>query len=78
MNGIGKPESFTQDRLAALFNDEQTVIAEEPAALEQRRDKTGALNQAMVRELPTGKTRLLGNAPEALRKSPDQSSTGEP
>jgi type I restriction enzyme S subunit len=45
---------------------EQTAIAEvltdvdaELAALEQRRDKTRALKQAMMQELLTGKTRLI-------------------
>ena len=45
---------------------EQTAIAEvltdmdaELAALEQRRDKTRALKQAMMQELLTGKTRLV-------------------
>ena len=45
---------------------EQTAIAEvlsdmdaELAALEQRRDKTRALKQAMMQELLTGRTRLL-------------------
>ena len=45
---------------------EQTAIAEvltemdaELAALEQRREKTCALKQAMMQELLTGRTRLL-------------------
>jgi type I restriction enzyme S subunit len=45
---------------------EQTAIAEvltemdaELAALEQRREKTRALKQAMMQELLTGKTRLI-------------------
>ena len=45
---------------------EQTAIAEvltemdaELAALEQRREKTRALKQAMMQELLTGKTRLV-------------------
>ena len=45
---------------------EQTAIAEvltemdaELAALEQRREKTRALKQAMMQELLTGRTRLL-------------------
>ncbi|HNY42218.1 MAG TPA: restriction endonuclease subunit S, partial [Bryobacteraceae bacterium] len=48
---------------------EQTAIAEvltemdaELAALEQRREKTRALKQAMMQELLTGKTRLLGTS----------------
>ena len=46
--------------------DEQTAIAEvltemdaELAALEQRREKTRALKQAMMQELLTGRTRLV-------------------
>jgi type I restriction enzyme S subunit len=45
---------------------EQTAIAEvltdmdaELAALEQRREKTRALKQAMMQELLTGRTRLI-------------------
>ena len=45
---------------------EQTAIAEvltevdaEPSALEQRREKTRALKQAMMQELLTGRTRLV-------------------
>jgi type I restriction enzyme S subunit len=48
------------------FKTEQTAIAEvltdmdtELAALEQRRDKTRALKQAMMQELLTGRTRLV-------------------
>jgi restriction endonuclease S subunit len=48
---------------------EQTAIAEvltemdtELAALEQRREKTRALKQAMMQELLTGKTRLVTGA----------------
>lgn len=53
------------------FNPEQTAIAEvltemdlELAALEQRREKTRALKQAMMQELLTGKTRLI-STPQA-------------
>lgn len=48
---------------------EQTAIAEvltemdaELAALEQRREKTRALKQAMMQELLTGRTRLVSGA----------------
>ena len=53
-----------RDRKVA--GDEQIAIAEvltemdaELAALEQRREKTRALKQAMMQELLTGKTRLV-------------------
>ena len=53
-------------RLKLPSEDEQTAIAEvltemdtELAALEQRREKTCALKQAMMQELLTGKTRLV-------------------
>jgi len=37
----------------------QTEIDAESAALEQRREKTRALKQAMMQELLTGRTRLV-------------------
>jgi type I restriction enzyme S subunit len=53
-------------RFAVPSFEEQTAIAEvlkdmdtEIAALEQRREKTRALKQAMMQELLTGKTRLI-------------------
>lgn len=53
-----------------LNEDEQTAIAAaltemdaELSALEQRRDKTRALKQAMMQELLTGKTRLVASEP---------------
>jgi type I restriction enzyme S subunit len=53
-------------RFAVASFEEQTAIAEvlsgmdaELAALEQRREKTRALKQAMMQELLTGKTRLV-------------------
>ena len=53
---------------------EQTAIAEvlsdmdaELAALEQRREKTRALKQAMMQELLTGRTRLV--SPDAGTKT---------
>ena len=53
-------------RIAVPSVPEQTAIADvltdmdaELAALEQRRDKTRALKQAMMQELLTGKTRLV-------------------
>jgi type I restriction enzyme S subunit len=36
-----------------------SVMDEELAALEKRRDKTRALKQAMMHELLTGRTRLV-------------------
>jgi type I restriction enzyme S subunit len=53
-------------RLRLPPEDEQTAIAEvlsemdgELAVLEQRREKTRALKQAMMQELLTGRTRLV-------------------
>jgi len=37
---------------------QQTRVFAHPAALDQRREKTRALKQAMMQELLTGKTRL--------------------
>ena len=55
-----------RDSIAPFHLPEQTAIAAvlsdmdaELAALEQRRDKTRALKQAMMQELLTGKTRLV-------------------
>ena len=52
--------------MSALLESEQTAIASvltemdaERAALEQRREKTRALKQAMMQELLTGRTRLV-------------------
>ena len=57
----------TKNRVIALFCPEQTAIASvlsemdgELAVLEQRREKTRALKQAMMQELLTGRTRLVG------------------
>jgi type I restriction enzyme S subunit len=44
-----------QEAIAAIFNDMDAEIA----ALEQRRNKTKDIKQAMMQELLTGKTRLL-------------------
>ena len=41
---------------------EQIAIATVLTALEQRREKTRALKQAMMQELLTGRTRLLSPA----------------
>jgi len=41
--------------IAAVLSD----LDAELAALEQRRDKTGALKQGMMQELLTGRTRLI-------------------
>jgi len=66
MPSISKPERITQNGVIALFRDKQTAIAEvlkevdlELAGLEQRREKTRALKQAMMQELLTGRTRLI-------------------
>lgn len=55
-----------QNRVIALFLPEQTAIASvltdmdaERAGLEQRREKTHALKQAMMQELLAGRTRLV-------------------
>ena len=60
------PKDFFQIQTALPDEQEQTAIAAilsdmdaELAALEQRRDKTRALKQAMMQELLTGKTRLV-------------------
>ena len=54
------PHPDEQRAIAAVLSD----MDAEQAALEQRRDKTRALKQAMIQELLTGKTRLVpaGNA----------------
>ena len=56
---------------------EQTAIAEvltdmdaELAALEQRREKTRALKQAMMQELLTGKTRLVSRRRQPMPEQP--------
>ena len=58
--------TFLKSQLTFPRLSEQTAIAEvltemdaELAALEQRREKTRALKQAMMQELLTGKTRLI-------------------
>jgi hypothetical protein len=53
----------TQSRVMHLCYGGKTVIAkfvtEMAAVLEQRREKTRALRQAMMQELLTGRTRLV-------------------
>jgi type I restriction enzyme S subunit len=49
------PTKDEQTAIATVLSDMDTEIV----ALEQRRDKTRALKQAMMRELLTGKTRLV-------------------
>jgi type I restriction enzyme, S subunit len=49
------PSIEEQRAICAVLSDVDAVIA----ALEQRRDKTRALKQAMMQELLTGKTRLV-------------------
>lgn len=44
-----------QSAIATVLSDMDTEIA----ALEQRRNKTKAIKQAMMQELLTGKTRLI-------------------
>jgi type I restriction enzyme S subunit len=63
--GLGR-RSVTEQEIQFPPTGEQTAIAEvltdmdaELAALEQRRDKTRALKQAMMQELLTGRTRLV-------------------
>jgi type I restriction enzyme S subunit len=51
-----RAESHTKNRAIALLCPEQIAIA---SVLEQRREKTRALRQAMMQELLTGRTRLL-------------------
>ena len=52
---INLPPLPEQTAIAAVLSDMDAELA----ALEQRRDKTRALKQAMMQELLTGKTRLL-------------------
>jgi type I restriction enzyme, S subunit len=63
---IGKTQLSTYQVQLPTVKTEQTAIAEvlgdmdtELAALDQRREKTRALKQAMMQELLTGKTRLI-------------------
>ena len=63
---IGKTQLATYEVRLPSVKAEQTAIAEvlsdmdaELAALEQRRDKTRLLKQAMMQELLTGRTRLV-------------------
>jgi type I restriction enzyme S subunit len=51
---IARPTKTEQTAIAAVLSDMDAELA----ALEQRRDKTGDLKQAMMQELLTGKTRL--------------------
>jgi type I restriction enzyme S subunit len=56
---IVPPSKAEQSAIAEVLSDMDAEIA----ALEQRREKTQALKQAMMQELLTGKTRLV--TPEA-------------
>jgi type I restriction enzyme S subunit len=63
--GLGR-KSVTEQEIQIPPTPEQAAIAEvltdidaELAALEQRREKTRALKQAMMQELLTGRTRLV-------------------
>lgn len=71
-SSVSANTNINQNALGAIMlllpptKDEQTAIAEvltdmdtELAALEQRREKTRALKQAMMQELLTGRTRLV-------------------
>ena len=49
------PEKTEQAAIAAVLSDMDAELA----ALEQRREKTRALKQAMMQELLTGRTRLV-------------------
>jgi type I restriction enzyme S subunit len=64
--GLSVSKILKLDLATPPTKDEQTAIAAvlsdmdaELAALEQRREKTRALKQAMMQELLTGKTRLV-------------------
>ena len=71
MSTIGQPERATQNRVIALFRDElrHHYLGDwtdrpdnsnpELVELTQRRDKTHALKQGMIQELPTGRIRLI-------------------
>ena len=70
-SGVPSLNAKTIENIEATFPPlpEQTAIAEvltemdgELAGLEQRREKTRALKQAMMQELLTGKTRLIAGA----------------
>ncbi|MBF0220510.1 MAG: type I restriction endonuclease subunit S, partial [Gammaproteobacteria bacterium] len=49
------PKLYEQTAIATVLSDMDSEIA----ALEQRRNKTQAIKQAMMQELLTGKTRLV-------------------
>lgn len=52
------PSLTEQSAIAAVLSDMDAELA----ALEARREKTRALKQAMMQELLTGRTRLVGSA----------------
>jgi type I restriction enzyme S subunit len=52
---IPTPKPDEQSAIAAVLSDMDAELA----ALEQRRDKSSALKQAMMQELLTGRTRLV-------------------
>jgi type I restriction enzyme S subunit len=55
--GLPTPEPGEQAAIAAVLSDMDAEIT----ALEQRRDKTHALEQAMMQELLTGRTRSVAS-----------------
>ena len=66
VDSLRLPTFLTFEMRLPPTKDEQTAIAEvlsdmdtELAGLEQQREKTRALKQAMMQELLTGRTRLL-------------------
>lgn len=63
---IRLPSTSEQSAIAAVLSDMDAEIA----ALEVRRDKTRALKQAMMQELLTGRTRLVGPQILEMRAEP--------
>jgi type I restriction enzyme S subunit len=55
MRPEGQAEKQTLSAIAEVLSDMNAEIA----VLEQRRDKTRALKQGMMQELPTGRTRRV-------------------
>ncbi len=55
LDAIALPPTPEQTAIASVLTDMDAELA----ALEQRREKTRALKQAMMQELLTGRTRLV-------------------